>query len=49
MASLPFLPVMAANSRFQPIYVRDLAKAIVTATLEPRDLAVTRSSSAGRR
>lgn len=36
MASLPFLPVIAANSRFQPIYVRDLAKAIVTATLEPQ-------------
>ena len=35
MARLPFLPVIAANSRFQPVYVRDLAKAIATAVLEP--------------
>jgi uncharacterized protein YbjT (DUF2867 family) len=39
MANLPFLPVIAAKSRFQPIYVRDLAKAIVTATLEPQPFA----------
>jgi len=36
MASLPFLPVIAAKSRFQPIYVRDLAKAIALAALDPQ-------------
>jgi uncharacterized protein YbjT (DUF2867 family) len=35
MARLPFLPVIAANSRFQPVYVRDLAKAIAIAALDP--------------
>jgi NADH dehydrogenase len=35
MARLPILPVIAAQSRFQPIYVRDLAKAIGMAALEP--------------
>ena len=29
------LPVVAANRRFQPIYVRDLARAIVSAALDP--------------
>ena len=36
MARLPFLPVIAAKSRFQPIYVRDLAKAIGMAALSPQ-------------
>jgi uncharacterized protein YbjT (DUF2867 family) len=35
MANLPFLPVIAAKRRFQPVYVRDLAKAIATAALDP--------------
>jgi uncharacterized protein YbjT (DUF2867 family) len=35
MASLPFLPVIAGKSRFQPVYVRDLAKAIAMAALDP--------------
>jgi len=35
MASLPVLPVIAAKSRFQPVYVRDLAKAIAMAALDP--------------
>ena len=34
MASLPFLPVIAARSEFQPVYVRDLAKAIAMASLD---------------
>ena len=36
MASLPFLPVIAANRKFQPVYVRDLAKAIAKAAIEPQ-------------
>jgi NADH dehydrogenase len=36
MARLPFLPVIAANSRFQPVYVRDLAEAIAIAALDPK-------------
>ena len=35
MAKLPFLPVIAAQRRFQPVYVRDLAKAIAGAVLDP--------------
>ena len=35
LARLPFLPVIAAARRFQPIYVRDLASAIVKAALQP--------------
>jgi uncharacterized protein YbjT (DUF2867 family) len=35
MARLPFLPVIAASSRFQPVYVRDLGKAIAMAALDP--------------
>ena len=35
MARLPFLPVIAATRNFQPVYVRDLARAIATAALEP--------------
>jgi NADH dehydrogenase len=36
MASLPFLPVIAAKRNFQPVYVRDLAKAIAMAALDPK-------------
>ncbi len=35
MAQLPFLPVIAGKRNFQPVYVRDLAKAIATAALAP--------------
>jgi uncharacterized protein YbjT (DUF2867 family) len=35
MARLPFLPVIAARSNFQPVYVRDLGRAIAMATLDP--------------
>src|SRR5579884_1975102 len=35
MARLPVLPVIAAKRNFQPVYVRDLAKAIALATLQP--------------
>ena len=35
MARLPFLPVIAAARKFQPVYVRDLAKAIGIAALDP--------------
>ena len=35
MARLPLLPVIAPNTRFQPIYVRDLARAIADAALDP--------------
>jgi uncharacterized protein YbjT (DUF2867 family) len=36
MASLPFLPVIAAERKFQPVYVRDLGTAIATAALGPQ-------------
>lgn len=36
MANLPFLPVIAAKRSFQPVYVRDLGKAIAMAALDPR-------------
>jgi NADH dehydrogenase len=36
MARLPFLPVIAAKRNFQPVYVRDLGKAIALAALEPQ-------------
>jgi NADH dehydrogenase len=36
MARLPFLPVIASKRNFQPVYVRDLGKAIAMAALEPR-------------
>ena len=36
MAQLPFLPVIAAKRNFQPVYVRDLGKAIAIAALEPQ-------------
>jgi NADH dehydrogenase len=35
MAQLPFLPVIAGKRNFQPVYVRDLAKAIAAAAIEP--------------
>ena len=35
LARLPFLPVIASRTRFQPVYVRDLAQAIAKAALEP--------------
>jgi NADH dehydrogenase len=35
MAQFPFLPVIAAARKFQPVYVRDLGKAIAIAGLNP--------------
>ena len=35
LAMLPLYPVIAPNTRFQPVYVRDLAAAIATASLDP--------------
>lgn len=35
MALLPVYPVIAPDTKFQPIYVRDLAKAIADAALDP--------------
>jgi uncharacterized protein YbjT (DUF2867 family) len=35
MARLPFLPVIACQRSFQPVYVRDLGQAIAKAALEP--------------
>jgi NADH dehydrogenase len=35
MGQLPFVPVVSEHSRFQPVYVRDIARAIATAALEP--------------
>ncbi|MCY7338504.1 MAG: sugar nucleotide-binding protein, partial [Sphingomonas bacterium] len=35
MAKLPLLPVIAPNTRFQPIFVRDLGRAIAAAALDP--------------
>jgi uncharacterized protein YbjT (DUF2867 family) len=36
MARLPFLPVIASKRNFQPVYVRDLGRAIAMAALDPR-------------
>jgi NADH dehydrogenase len=36
MSRLPIYPVIAPNTRFQPVYVRDLAGAIVAAALDPQ-------------
>ena len=36
LARLPVLPVLAAQTRFQPVFVRDLAKAIAMAATKPR-------------
>ena len=35
MARLPFLPVIAGKRNFQPVYVRDVARAIAMAALDP--------------
>ena len=35
MARLPFLPVIAGKRNFQPVYVRDLARAVAMAALQP--------------
>ena len=35
MARLPLLPVIAPETRFQPVFVRDLGQAIARAALEP--------------
>ena len=35
LARLPILPVIAPNTRFQPVFVRDLAQAIAAAALDP--------------
>lgn len=36
MARLPLLPVIAPETRFQPVFVRDLGRAIAAATVDPR-------------
>jgi NADH dehydrogenase len=36
MASLPFLPVIAAKQNFQPVYVGDVGKAVAMAALDPQ-------------
>lgn len=36
LSRLPLLPVVAAERRFQPVFVEDLAKAIALAALDPR-------------
>ena len=41
LAMLPIYPVIAPKTRFQPVYVRDLAQAIAAATLDPSHRAKT--------
>ncbi len=41
LAMLPIYPVIAPKTRFQPVYVRDLAQAIAAATLDPAHRAKT--------
>lgn len=36
MGRFPIVPVIAARRKFQPVYVRDVAKAIALAALDPR-------------
>ena len=36
MSRLPILPVIAGGTRFQPVYVADLAQAIAAAALDPK-------------
>lgn len=36
LAGLPIMPVMAPKARFQPVFVRDLARAIAAAALDPK-------------
>jgi NADH dehydrogenase len=47
LARLPLLPVIAPNTRFQPVFVRDLGKAIAAAALDPRTHAGTTYELAG--
>jgi NADH dehydrogenase len=47
LARLPLLPVIAPNTRFQPVFVRDLGKAIAAAALDPRTHAGTAYELAG--
>lgn len=35
MAGFPYLPVIAPNTKFQPVFVRDLGQAIARAALDP--------------
>ena len=35
LGRLPIVPVLAASTRFQPVYVRDLSRAIAAAALDP--------------
>ena len=35
MGRLPIVPVLAASTKFQPVFVRDLARAIAAAALDP--------------
>ena len=37
MARFPILPVVAPRTRFQPVYVRDLGRAIAAAALDPKE------------
>ena len=37
LAMLPMYPVIAPNTRFQPVYVRDLASVIAAAALQPAE------------
>lgn len=39
LAQFPKLPVLSPHTRFQPVYVRDLAQAITQAALEPQRFA----------
>jgi uncharacterized protein YbjT (DUF2867 family) len=36
LSRLPFLPVVAPRTRFQPVFVRDLGQAIAAAALDPK-------------
>jgi len=36
LAGFPIVPVIAPKTRFQPVYVRDLARAIAAAALDPK-------------
>ena len=36
MAKFPFLPVIAPDRRFQPLFARDLGRAIAAAALDPK-------------
>jgi NADH dehydrogenase len=49
MAKLPFLPVIAATRKFQPVYVRDLARRSPRQRWSPKAMAVRSSRSEGRR